>query len=451
MRGRILLVLLYAGSAFAQAPQVLSLEDAVAIGKRNSKLLQIADAKAYGAEAKAGEAEAALLPALRFSGIYTHLSKGDFTLNVAPTGEASAGSSTSGRAVPIAPVVQDNFTLRVAVFQPLFTGFRLSSNSRAAEYAFQASILERQMTGSDLILNVTTAYWTLYQARETRKLVGENVARLEAYLADTQRLMQTGMATRNDQLKMEVQLANARLLDIDATNDARLACMNLNSLIGQPLETEIVPGSSPDALLRPDSLASADDDMVALPGKALSARRDLQAAALLREAAREGVSAARGGYWPQVDLSAGYNYNRPNSRYQPVTPEFLGGWDIGVQVQLDIWNWGRTACQAEQAEAILRQSEHQLGQLRDNVVLEVNRATLGTHRASEKVSVARLGVVQADENVRVTNDRYRNGLATSSELLDAEVAVLQAKTNLTGATVEYAVTATRLARALGEL
>jgi outer membrane protein len=305
-------------------------------------------------------------------------------------------------------------------------------------------VLDRDLAADDLVLNVSTAYWVLFQSLETQRLFGENVARLESYVADTRRLVESGMATTNDLLKIEVQLANARVQLIDASNDVALAAMNLNAAMGQPVETEVVLASSPEEILRADSAAAASS----LEG-VLDVRKDYRSAGLMRDAARENVRAASGGYWPQIDLTAAYNYNRPFTRYQPVTPEFLGGWEVGVQMSLDLWNWGRTARQTEQAEAMLRQSEHQLAQMKDNITLEVRRAMLGKHRSGQKVGAARLAVTQAEEQLRNTNNRYRSGLATASDLLDAEVSVLQAKTALSGSAVEYAVADARLVRARG--
>jgi outer membrane protein TolC len=175
----------------------------------------------------------------------------------------------------------------------------------------------------------------------------------------------------------------------------------------------------------------------------------LQSLAFQREAARKNASAARGAYWPQVDLTASYSYLRPNQRYQPITPEFLGSWDVGVQLQFDVWNWGKTSRQAEQADALLKQTDLQYAQMKDNIVLEVQRAALVVRRSKEKLGVAALAVAQAEENRRTTDEQYHHGLATSSELLDAEVALLQAKTNRTGALVELALAKARLLRAMG--
>jgi len=186
-----------------------------------------------------------------------------------------------------------------------------------------------------------------------------------------------------------------------------------------------------------------------LAERAQAERKDLQASAALAEAARSSASAARGGYWPQLQLYANYGYLHPNQRYQPVIPEFLGSWDVGVNLSFDLWNWGRTSRKAEAADAGVRQAEESYAQLRDDVALEVHRAALTVRRAREKLGVGQLGVEQAKENLRMTSDRYRNGLATSADLLDAEVALVQARTSLTGAQVEYALAKSRLERAVG--
>jgi outer membrane protein TolC len=437
----LLLTMILVSGAYARQGDVLTLDSAIAIGRDNSRSLQIAAARADGARARAGEASSALLPGLRLNGSYARLSDGDFKLS---TPGAPAG-------VSVAPVVVDNYAFRLQLQQPIFTGFKLNNLADAAHNLAEAGERDLQMSDADLVFTITSAYWSLHQAITTETFVGDNVRRLEAYRSDTERLLQSGLATRNDLLKIEVQLANARIASIDAENDVMLARMNLNNVLGRPLDTPAVPGSLPTDLQQADSilvLAEGGEDG-RLTSYAWTSRPDLIAAGYQVEAAKANASATRGSYWPQLDLTAGYNYNRPNARYQPITPEFLGSWDIGVNLQFDIWNWGRTGHQSEAAEAAVRQSELAASQLRDNVALDVRRAALTLRRSREKLAVATLGVEQARENRRMTDDRYKNGLATSSELLDAEVALVQAETSLAGSEVEFAVARARLVRSLG--
>jgi len=434
------LIALTATLASAQEQAQLTLAEAVAIGRENSRALHLAQLSTRQAEARMGEAQTALLPSLQFFAQYQRIQEGTFRLY---------GVDVPGFTPP--PVVPDNVTLRVGVQQPLFTGFRLRNQARAAELAADAALLQEGMTEQDVELAIATSYWGLYQALHVEDAVDENVARLRSYHQDTERLVEAGLATRNDLLKVEVQLQSALVSQIDARNDVALARMVLNNAMGRSLSAPVVPASDPEDASAADTLMLLVDQQQdsLLAREAQHERQDLQASAVLAEAARSSASAARGGYWPQIQLYANYAYLHPNQRYQPIIPEFFGSWDVGVNLSFDLWNWGRTARQAEQADASARQAEESYAQLRDEVSLEVHRAALTVRRAREKLGVAALGVEQAEENRRMTSDRYSNGLATSTDLLDAEVALVQSRTSLTGAQVECALAKSRLERAVG--
>jgi outer membrane protein len=431
--------LFFCSGVWAQTRGELTLDQALEIGSQNSRALLVAASRSEAAEARYGEINANRLPSLRFYGGYTRVSEGQFKIFDSAMFPFFRSPS----------VVPDNYTFRVGVTQPLFTGLRLANQAEAAELQSTASRLEEKMAEAELRLNVTSAYWSLFQAFQAKEYVDENVTRLESHVRDTERMLKAGLVTRNDLLKLEVQLANARLSQIDARDEVSLATMNLNNILGRSLDTEIRTVSTPENAPPADSVLVLERDDFRLRERAWGLRPDLQSLAFQREAARKNASAARGAYWPQVDLTASYSYLRPNQRYQPITPEFLGSWDVGVQLQFDVWNWGKTSRQAEQADALLKQTDLQYAQMKDNIVLEVQRAALVVRRSKEKLGVAALAVAQAEENRRTTDERYHHGLATSSELLDAEVALLQAKMNRTGALVELALAKARLLRAMG--
>ncbi len=435
------IVLLTAACATAQVPRQVSLDQAIAIGMENSKMLRVSTAKVDAAEARTGEAGTALLPSLKVEGSYKRLSDVDpFAVKVPfyPT------------PIVISPIVLNNYNVKVSLQQPLFTGFRLRSNAKVAEYLSEATASDHRNDQADLVLNVTTAYWTLYQTRETKRFVDENVARLETYQRDTDNLLKAGMATRNDLLKIQVQLSNARLTQIDATNDVQVALMNLNNIIGLPLETELALSSVPRGGVESPERTGQPPDSGALVARALGARPDLHAMQLRVDASRAGVTAARGGWWPQIFLGGSYYYSRPNPRYMPTQDVFKSTWEVGVTMQFDVWNWNLTGYQTDQAKAALLQNELMFSQMQDNASLEVKRYILAVSRARDKTGVARLAVDQAEENLRSTNDKFKSGLATSSDLLDANVTLLQTRTNLSGALVELELARARLHKATGE-
>jgi outer membrane protein TolC len=439
----IFLSLFVAGSLAAQTPRVLTLEHATAVALERSRILGIGRARAEAERARAAEASSSRYAGLSLVGSYTRIEEGTFKL-----------STTNLQApLPVGPVPVNNYVLRLGLRQPLFTGFRLSSASDAASLQAEASQWDVTMIREDLTLNVASAYWTLYQARQMERYAGENVGRLESYLRDTERLVASGVLTRNDLLRVQVQHSSARIAHLEAKNNAWIALMNLNNVMGEPAHAPVELASAPMEMLQPDTLAASPESLGSdeLVGLALRQRPDLHAAATRVRAAGASTGTARGLWWPQIDLVASYNYNNPNARYQPITKEFLGSWDVGVTFAFDLWNWGATASRVEQAEAALRQNELQERQLKENVVLEVSRATLNFATAKEKLSVADLAVAQASENLRILSDKYRTGLATSTELLDAEVALVSAQTQQSGAQVEAAIARAMLTRAVGGL
>jgi outer membrane protein len=442
MRIAVAVALLLPLPLLSQDVQHLSLNEAIAIGLQQNTTLAVSREKVESAKARAADAGTPLLPSLKLEGSYRRLSEVDpfqVSLPIFP------------QPIEISPVVLNNYSVRVGLQQPLFTGWKLSSASRSAEYLSDAIASEAQSDQEDLILQIQAAYWKLYQANEVGRFVDENVSRLEAHEADAKRLIEAGAATRNDLLKIQVQLSGARLSQIDAGNDIRLAMMGLNNILGQQLETEIDltsrPSRTPDQPVLPDSVQGAGSS--SLLSYAVTNRPEVRSLEARVKANQAAVSAAQGNWWPQIYLSGNYYYSRPNARYLPTRDEFLDSWDIGVVLQFDLWNWGSTGYKVDEAEANSRQANMLFNQMKDNVRLDVTRNELLMRRSREKLDVARLGITQAEENFRTTNDKYKTGLATSSDLLDADVALLQAHIALTGAQVELELTRAQLMRALG--
>ena len=301
---------------------------------------------------------------------------------------------------------------------------------------------------------MTNAYWTLFKAIEFKKLIDENAGQVKAHLQDVQNFLVQGMATNNDVLKVRVQYSVVQLQQIDANNNVQLAMIGLNNVMGIPLETQIDLASVPaqpesgagDSLRRPSALPGLD----ALVAQAIDRRPELKALDYRVQAGENGVTLARSGWFPQVYLSGNYNYARPNQRYVPTQDLFKDSWDVSIVASWDIWNWGTTVHQTNQAEAQLSQVIDARSEVRDGVALEVTKAYLNLKQSGERIAVSRQSVEQAVENYRVTDERFKSGLALNSDLLDAEVAMLQAKTSHTQSLVDYQLSNARLQKAIGQ-
>jgi outer membrane protein TolC len=140
---------------------------------------------------------------------------------------------------------------------------------------------------------------------------------------------------------------------------------------------------------------------------------------------------------------------RPNSRLLPAQDKFYSTWDVSFNISMDLWNWGTTARQTQQARAQLAQTADALGQMKDAVAVEVRQCWLNLRKSREKIPVGRASVAQAEENLRVTTERFKEGVALNADVLDAEVTLLQARTNLTQSLVDMELARARLEKARG--
>lgn len=437
---------LLAFPAAAQETLPLTLEQSIGLGLENSRMLHASRMSAEAAGARASEAGAAGLPSLKATGSYTRQSEvPPFAITLPPP---LSGSYT------ISPSIVNNYNLRLTLQQPVFTGFRISSGASMADNAARAAGEEYNRDRSELVYAVTNAYWSLFKAIELRNLIDENAAQMKAHLQDVQNFLAQGMATNNDVLKVQVQYSNVQLQQIDARNSVQLATIGLANVMGISLDTKIELRSVParpdaadgDSLLRPGSLPSLGE----LVGLAFARRPELKAVEYRVQAGENGVSMARSGWFPQIFLTGNYNYARPNQRFVPTQDVFKDTWDVSLVATWDIWNWGTTSHQTNQAQAQLSQTMDAQSQLRDAVRLEVTQSYLVLKQAGERITVAGESVAQAEENHRVTNEKFKSGLALNSELLDAEVLLLQAKTSHTQSLVDYQLAAARLLKATGQ-
>lgn len=426
------------GSASAQQRVSLTVERALELGLQNNKVLHASRMKVEAADAKASETNASRLPALKFGGSYTRLSKVDsFFIGPFPPILTSR--------MPVSPSIFDSYNLKLSLQQPLYTGNRISSSAEIAEYTAQATQEDYGKDKADLIYNVRNAYWTVFKAREVKKVLDESVEQMKSHLKDVQNMESQGIVTRNEVLKIEVQLSNASFMQIDAANNVTLAAMSLNNLIGLPLGTVI------DCTSEVDQGTREHEDLGVLIRKALEQRPEIRGMDYRVKASESGVALAKSGWLPQVFFNGNYYYARPNSRIFPAVDQFRDTWDLGITLSFDLWNWGTTLYQTTQAQAQLVQAQDALSQLRDGVNLEVTQNYLTENESKERIAVAEKAVSQAEENYRITSEKFKSGLALNTDLLDAEVALLQAKWNRVQALVDYELAGARLKKAIGEL
>lgn len=440
MAHSLLLIFLLLSSLPAQEKLTLSVDQCIQIGLERSKSLHASLMNLQLADARASEVHTLRLPSLRFAGVFTRLSD-------VPPFEVTlpfALPFPSPNRFTISPTILDNYNFRLTLQQPLFTGMRLRSSSEIADLAARSSSLEYERDKRELVYSIRGAYWSLSKAVALQELARENADRLKSHLGDAESSLAQGLLTKSEVLRVQVQYSAARLKVIEATNAVQLAVLHLNSTIGLPLSTGLELSSK--ARGTEMQFGSLED----LIRQALLQRAEAQTARLRVQAGEVGVTLARSAWFPQVFINGNYQYARPNPRILPAQDKFADTWDVGLSVSLDIWNWGSTFHQTDQAQARLQQAQDISAQLKDGITLEVTQAFLTLGQSKERIAVAEQGVQQAEESYRITNERFKRGVALNSELLDAEVALLEAQTNYTHALIDSQLAQARLQKAVGE-
>ena len=416
--------------------RILTLDQCIQLGIDNSKVLKISKSKVSGADAKINEANSQLLPLLKFQAAYQRLS------NIPPFEVSIPGITL--HPIQISPVILDNYNLKLSLQQPLFTGFRLWSLKSAAEYSYESSNYEYKKNINDVAFNIQNAFWNYYKSEQIKKLIEENLRLTKKHLNDTRNFLKNGLATQNDLLKLEVQYSNTQLQLIESENNVDIVRSNLNKLLGLPLEenTEINPGTIDTSFMK--------YKLSNLIEQSKENRNDIKSLEYRVKASEKGITAVNGAWYPAVYLIGDYYYSKPNQRIIPAENKFKDTWDIGVTLQWDLWNWGYTSSKASQAEEQKIQIETSLSQLHDAVELEVYQTYLTYKRSADKIEVSRQSVEQSEENYRSTQQKYNQQVATSTDLIDAEVSLLQSKTNLTTALVDFQLAKVKLMKAIGK-
>jgi outer membrane protein len=422
----------------------LTLDEAIALGLQNSKSLHSSLMKSDYADAKSGEMNANLYPSLKGQLSYQNLSNIPPAAVILPRNAFGPGFPPQPVNVALSQVILNNYTARATLQQPLFTGWKLQSAADNAEYTANAVHNDFEKDKQQLLYDIKSAYWSVYRADEMKRLTDENVAQMTQHLDDIQNMFKQGMATTNEVLKTKVQLVNARVLQSDAENNVRIAMISFNSMIGLPLNAEISIAST----LTPRTKEFPEVEQ--LLGTAFAQRADVQSMQWKVRAAESGITAAQSGWMPQLFLTGDYYYSRPNQRIFPAVDVFKDSWDIGVNLQFDIWNNLTTVHQTGEAKAQYEQTKDAFSMLKDGITLEVTQDYLNFDQAKQRIDLEQLSVDQANENLRVTREEFKAELTTNSELLDAEVALLQAKVLLIQSLVDYELAEARLQKAIGE-
>ncbi|MBZ5555915.1 MAG: TolC family protein [Acidobacteriia bacterium] len=418
----------------ADEPLRLTLDEAIRRGLDASHRIAEAVARGDAADAAIGGRHAALLPQIAAQAGYTRTNHVDeFGIPVPPTGQLRV----------IYPDVPDNYRTRLDLQWPIYTGGRLDALERAARIDATASADDIAVARADLTLEITRAYWALVTAIESVAVVQESVTRVDAHLRDVRNQLAAGLVPPNDVLTVEAQESRQRMLAIQARSLRTVAEADLARLIGADPALPLEPVSTLD--VAPAS-GGALDQLIA------TAREQRPERALLVKrlaAARERGVAASAGSRPTVAVGGGVDYAQPNPRIFPREEAWKSSWDASITVSWPLFDGGRTRSDVAETTATARAVQERIADFDVNIAAEIRQRLSEAESSRAAIEAAADAVRSATEARRVVGERFAAGVATSTDVLDAQVALLQAQLDRTQAFAAIRFADARLARAVG--
>ncbi|MBP7149657.1 MAG: TolC family protein [Acidobacteria bacterium] len=419
--------------ARAETPPLrLTPAEAVSRAREASDRLAALRGLERAAAAETAAARAGQRPELALTAGYTRTSEIDeFTLRL-PRQEPRT----------IFPNIPDNYRSRAEISVPVYTGGRLARLLDSAMAVHEAAGNELDAARADVEIETLDAFWSLVTARESARVLADAQRAYDAHLEDAENRRRFGLVAANEVLAVEVERDRAELERLSAAARAEIAEADLRRLLGLPEDTPIEP------LVPADEAAPAVDrlDAAAAAGERAEVRALRARLASAEALARAEAAAAR----PQLAAAAGFDYARPNREILPLHDEWDDTWDVSLNLTYRPFDGGRTAAAVARANARADALRAQLAGLERSLAQEFTASAIELRTARAALPVAERNREAATENLRVARERYREGVIPSSELLDAEVSLLAAGLDRTGALARLHLAAARARRAAGQ-
>lgn len=337
----------------------------------------------------------------------------------------------------------NNYEWRGTITQPLFTGFALSSDYKLSELGIDQSNLEVELEELDLALRVKEAYFNILTADMAVETTQKAFEALESHAEVARNFYQVGMIPINDLLQSEVEAGNAKHDLIKAQNDARLARSNFNAVLSRPVSAEV---DVVDIKVHEPQVGDFQEYLE----KALRKRPEIKIIenSLLQTDQRIVYTQSKN--YPEVAFR--WDYIKEGD-----SPAVSGGrglepsnWEASVGLTWTFWEWGKTYYAVKEQESVKNELLKTKMEVEENIELQIKDAVLNIQTAEANIPITRKAVEQGEENLRVSQERYKAQVTTSTEVLDAQRYLTSARVFHFNALFQYHLATANLQRAMGE-
>lgn len=339
---------------------------------------------------------------------------------------------------------QMTYSFTGTLTQPLFAGFSLVNQYRVAKLGLDISKLNEKLLRQTVIFSAKQGYFSVLKAEKLLTVSQLAVEQLDAHTTVANNFYQVGMTPLNDLLKTQVELANVTQSFIVARNSMNIAKSNLNLIlrrdINAPIDVVDVTRYSP-----------FDKDIAYCLRTAESDRLETQIADLDVKMKEREVTIARKDYYPSISLRANL-YQRGTDWDVDGGNYFIDGnsWDASAIATWNVWEWGRSRQGVKARRAALKQAQLKRDAIFDSIRLEVKQAYLRTKEGEKNITTVQKAIEQAKENFRISEERYKEQMVTSTDVLDAQTLLSRTMTNYYNALYDFKISKASLYKAMGQ-
>jgi len=418
-----LLVLQAADTGGAQS---LTIEQTVELAVQSSSALQAAKARARGSEDQANSLRGRLLPSINLS---DELQRWDSTFDISIGG-------------PVALTAREKTTnaFVAALGQPLLGLLHLTSDEKALSMAAQSAEVDTRTFEANLRSAVRMQFLRMFEARALAGIARASQEQLREQRTVAQERLAAGVLTPADILRLEVATANAKQQEIQALAAEQTSRSSLLIALGREPQDIGIDFVEP---VTPEKADERDGELPVLIGKAVKQRTELRSASLLAAAADAKARSQTYRLLPDLDLEAGYMH-MTGQTFVKTDSAF-----IGIKANWQIWDWGADWYQRRAASAQASAARLQADDARRQVEVDVSAKVADVRATASALETGRATIGSAEEAYRVTTVLLAAGSANTTDLLDAQAALTQARLNFARARYEYALARVGLERALG--
>ena len=421
------------------------------------------------------EAAAAYLPQFDFSAGYIYNSRkmslikedqmlptksfnlqtGAYDYNLVIDPRTGAPLQVNGQYVPstVALLPKSGLTFNVhnlmggalTVTQPIYMGGKITAMNQITELAQQLANEMRESKVEDVLYNVDAAYWQVVSLCAKQKLARSYVELVQKLDDDVKAMVSEGIATRANQLAVDVKLNEANVDMTKVDNGVTLSRMLLAQLCGLPVNTQMTLADEGRDELN-IALAPTNYNLDEVYNK----RHDVRSLELATKIYDKQVKVARSEMMPKLAAVAALHATNPNS-YNGFENRFGAAFSVGAMLKVPLWHWGGLSNKVKVAQVEANVKRLELDDAKEKIALQISQAAFRHQEAYKTFDATKANLAQADENLRIAGIAFREGMGTIDEVLAAQTAWLKANSEKIDAEIDLQMTREFLDKVMGNM